>query len=147
MKIILEDSTNEELEIIIRGDISNKNVAHIISLLKGSNVTSKIILFDDSKEILVDISDIAYFEVINRKNFAKISNGKYICKYSLAEISTMFKKHGITQIAKSILVNVNHVKSLEAEFSGKYIINLKNNEKLIASRFYMKDFKNAIMEV
>lgn len=147
MKIKLEDIENSEIEVIIRGNIADEKVQHIIKLLKSNSITTKILLQDNEKEVLTDITDVLYFETINRKTYANTLSGKLICKYSLSEILSMFKLRGITQIGKSLLVNVHYVKSLEAEFSGNYVITLKNNEKLLVSRFYMKDFRNTIMEV
>ncbi len=146
MKIILEDVDTAVTEVTIRGNIADPKVQHILSLLKDSQVSSKIFLFQENTEILVDIADIYYFEVLDRKTFATTQQGKFLCKHTLSELLTLFKRHGITQIAKSVLVNVRHVTSLEAEFSGNYTANLKNDDTLVASRFYMKTFREAIME-
>ncbi len=146
MKIILEDSTNEEIEIIIKGNVASTKVQHLLSLLKQSNVSTKIIVFEDSKEILINVSEIHYFSVESRKIYGIIGKNKYLCKQNLSDILSLFKNQGICQISKSLLVNINFVKSLEAEFSGNYTVMLKDGSKLTASRFYMKEFRNAIME-
>ncbi len=146
MKIILEDTKNSEIEIVIKGDILDSKVQHIISLLSESSVSSKIILYDDLTEVLMDISEISYFEVVARKTFAVANNKRYVTRNNLAELLSLFGGYGICQIGKSVIVNINHVKSLEAEFSGNYTIRLKNGEKIIASRFYMKNFRKMVME-
>ncbi len=147
MKITLEHIDNIEPEITIKGDITNKNIQHILSMLKSNNVSSKIILYIDETELFTDISDIIYFEVQDRKTFATTDKQKYLCKQTLTDILLLFNNHGITQISKSVLVNVHHVSALNAEFSGNYIATLDNGEKLLVSRFYMKTFRNAIMEI
>ena len=147
MKIKLENVENDEIEVIIRGNIVDEKVQHIIRLLKSNSITTKILLQDEEKEILTDMSDVLYFETVERKVYASTSKGKLLCRYSLSELLSMFKSRGITQIGKSLLVNVNHVRVLEAEFSGNYVVTLTNNQKLVVSRFYMKDFRNTIMEV
>ena len=146
MKIILEETRNKEIEVIIRGDIADKKVQHILTLLKSATVVSKIILNDEEKERLMDIDDILYFETKGGKVYASTLHKKYLSKYALSELLRMFQHHGIIQIGKSLLVNVHYVQCLEAEFSGNYVITLKNKEKLLVSRFYMKGFRNAIME-
>lgn len=147
MKIILEDIESNEIEVTIKGNISDTRVQHLIAVLREGNITSKIMLYDDEKEILAKVDEILYFEVSDRRVFAIANENRYLCKYTLSELSKLFKSQGITQIGKSLLVNVHHVKSLEAEFSGNYVVSLDNGEKLVASRFYMKEFRNAIMEV
>ncbi len=146
MKITLEDIPGNETEVIIRGNIADSKVQHIIALLKSSNVSSKLIVYDESTEVLIDINEVYYFETTDRKAWVVTEKGKYICKYTLSEISAMFRSHGIVQIGKSLLVNIHHVSSLSAEFSGNYIVSLSNESSLLASRFYMKEFRNAIME-
>ncbi len=146
MKITLEDINSEDIEIIIRGDISSSQVNHIVNLLKSTSITTKIMLLDEDREILSDIAQIMYFETNNRKVVAQTTSGSYYCGYTLSQLLDMFKSHNIAQIGKGLLVNISYVKSLEAEFSGNYTLTLKNGEKLLISRFYMKDFRKAIMD-
>ncbi len=145
MKIKLEDADIEEIEITIKGNLAKKEVQQLISVLKESKITSKILLIDEEKEMLADINEILYFEISDRKTIAHTINGQFICRYSLAEILDLFKNQGIVQIGKSLLVNIKYVKFLEAEFSGNYVITLENNIKLMVSRFFMKEFRKAIL--
>lgn len=147
MKITLEDTNSEEVEVIIRGNIASDGVQRLISLIKSTSTTTKIILFDENKEVLVQVCDILYFEIDGRKVVAAAKQGKLTSRHTLSEISALFKNQGICQINKGQLVNTKHVKSLEAEFSGNYVITLANREKLVVSRFYMKEFRKSIMEV
>ncbi len=146
MKITLQHLDDIETEIIIKGNVATNEVQQIIALLNNSSVSSKIVLYDTETEIFADITEVHYFEIIDRKSFAITAKGKYICKHTLGEISALYKKQGIAQINKSTLVNVKHVKSLAAEFSGNYTVNITNGEQLIVSRFYMKAFRNSILE-
>ncbi len=147
MKIILEDAKNEEIQITVKGDITDSKVQHILALLKDSTVSSKLILYENDLEQLVNIADIYYFETKDRRLYAATHAARYVCKHTLGELATLFKKQGIVQIGKSLLVNVHHVQSLQAEFSGNYVVHLDNGAELTASRFYMKAFRNAILEV
>lgn len=147
MKLIIEDTNKEEIEVIIKGNINNSKVQTLISLINTISVSSKLILWDNEKEMLINLDEIYYFTTENRHIYAKTISNKLVCKYNLSELLTIFEIYGITQISKSTLVNVHQIKSLEAEFSGNYLITLDNGEKIIASRFYMKNLRKAIMEV
>ncbi len=147
MRIILEEVNSDDIEVTIKGNLASDEILYLITLLKTNKITSKIILLNNNVEIIEDIQNIIYFEVCNRKTYAITINGRYVCRYSLNEIYTLFKTRGIQQISKSILVNIHHVKSLEAEFSGNYLVTLVGDYHLIISRFYMKDFRKVIMEV
>ncbi len=47
MKIKLEDVESSEIEVIIRGNIADEKVLHIVNLLKSNSITTKIILHDE----------------------------------------------------------------------------------------------------
>ncbi len=147
MKIILEDVDSQELEVTIKGNLADDKVQQIITLLKSNSITSHLILFDENREVLTKIRDICYFEVVDRKTIAVTSSDQFLCKYTLTELVGLLKQQGIVQIGKSLLVNVHHVKSLEAEFSGNYVTLLHQGTKLIISRFYMKEFRSVLKEV
>ena len=64
---------------------------------------------------------------------------------SLSELMEQLRSAAFVQVSKSTLVNLNFVKSIQAEFSGNYLIKLKNrSEKLTLSRKYFREFKERI---
>ncbi len=83
--------------------------------------------------------------VEDRKTFVVIEDRHYHIKYNLSEILNLFQNQGMVQIGKSLLVNVNHVRTLESELNGNYILTLSDQSTLVASKFYMKEFRNAIL--
>lgn len=147
MKLIIEEANCDDIEVTIKGKIKSPKVQKLISFIKTISGSSKLILWDDKKEVVTNIREIYYFTTYNRHIYAKISTHRLICKYTLSEILTIFESYGIKQISKSTVININHIKSLEAEFSGNYLITMDNGEKIIVSRFYMKNLRKAIMEV
>ena len=69
----------------------------------------------------------------------------YEAKQKLYEIKDMLGGRSFAQINKSVIVNINCVKSIQAEFSGNYRIKLKSRkESLTISRKYFKEFKDHI---
>ena len=72
-----------------------------------------------------------------------INRLKFDCpKERLKEILSAFS---FAQINKSTLVNINFVKSIQAEFSGNYLIKLKDSKDVLTvSRKYFKEFKDQI---
>lgn len=146
MKLILEDTSAPEITVTIQGNLASEQVQAVISMLKATSVSDKMIAYDAEKEVLISISEVQYFIAEARKVYAVLSEKKYLVRYTLNEISGLFRGQGIVQISKSLLINTHKVKSLEAEFSGNYVITLADDTKLVASRLYMKEFRKAIME-
>lgn len=147
MKLTIEQANISEPEIIIRGDASSAQVQNIIGLLNGKQSLQKMFFFKDEKEYLFDISDVVYFESAGTKTFAHIGNEIYEVRVKLYELESIGRSKGFVRINKGTVVNVNRILSVESEFSGNYILLLKDGGgRLTISRKYVKDFKKYIME-
>ena len=144
MKITLESAALPETEVIIRGDITGEEVASLLQMLKKRS-SGKMFLFKEEEQHIVDISEIVFLEVCDNKTYAYSTHDVYETKQKLYELKEQLEPHAFVQINKSVLVNMNCVKSIQAEFSGNYRVKLKNRkETLTISRKYFKDFKERI---
>ncbi len=144
MRIILESAVLPETEVIIRGDVSGEEVASLLQVLK-KRASGKLLLFKEEEQYVTDISEIVFLEVSGNKTFAYLEQEVYETKQKLYELNEMLRIHSFVQINKSVIVNMNYVKSIQAEFSGNYRLKLKNRrESLVISRKYFKDFKERI---
>lgn len=148
MKVTLEAANLSEPEIIIRGDITSWQVQNIVELLNGKQSLQKMFFFKNDTEYLFDVSDVIYFEADNNKTYAHIGNDIYEARHKLYELESIGHSKGFIRINKGIVVNVNYVLSVAAEFSGNYTLILRDSKtQLTISRKYVKDFKQYIMEV
>lgn len=148
MKIILEQADLGEPEIIIRGNVSGTQVKNIIELLSGKHYMQKMFFSKDEKEYLFDITDVIYFEANNNKTIARIGGEWFETRHKLYELESIGQSKGFIRISKGVIVNVNHILSVEAEFSGNYTLFLKDVKgRLTISRKYVKGFRQYIMEV
>ena len=144
MKVKLESAELPETEVIIRGDVTSEEVVSLLQLLKKRN-SGKLILYKEEEQYIVDADDIVYIEVSGNKVYAYTKQDTYEAKQKLYEIKALFGGRSFAQINKSVIVNINCVKSIQAEFSGNYRIKLKNRkESLTISRKYFKEFKDRI---
>lgn len=144
MKIRLESAELQETEVIIRGDVTSEEVVSLLQLLKKRN-SGKLILYKEEEQYIVDADEIVFIEVSGSKVYAYTRLDTYEAKQKLYEIKDMLGGRSFAQINKSVIVNINCVKSIQAEFSGNYRIKLKNRkESLSISRKYFKEFKDCI---
>ena len=144
MKIKLESAELPETEVIIRGDVTSEEVVSLLQLLKKRN-SGKLILYKEEEQYIVDADEIVYIEVSDNKVYAYTKLDTYEAKQKLYEVKEMLGGRSFAQINKSVIVNINCVKSIQAEFSGNYRIKLKNRkERLTISRKYFKEFKDRI---
>ena len=144
MKIKLESAELPETEVIIRGDVTGEEVVALLQFLKKRN-SGKLILYKEEEQYLVDADEIVYIEVSGSKVYAYTKQEVYEAKQKLYEIKELLGSRPFAQISKSVIVNINCVKSIQAEFSGNYRCKLKNRkESLTISRKYFKEFKDRI---
>ena len=144
MKTKLESAELPETEVIIRGDVTGEEVVALLQFLKKRN-SGKLILYKEEEQYLVDADEIVYIEVSGSKVYAYTKQETYEAKQKLYEIKELLGTRPFAQISKSVIVNINCVKSIQAEFSGNYRCKLKNRqESLTISRKYFKEFRDCI---
>ncbi|MEA5059434.1 MAG: LytTR family DNA-binding domain-containing protein [Candidatus Pelethousia sp.] len=147
MKITLEQAPLAEPEVYIRGELGSPQVTALIAALQRAGGAGKMFLCREEKEYPVDPSDISFFEARASKVYARTGGEDYEAGHKLYELCDWMRARGFVQISKSVVVNVNHIRSVEAEFSGNYTALLKDGRtRLTISRKYMKDFRKYVME-
>lgn len=144
MKITLEAAQLPETEVIIRGDIGGKEVTALLQLLQRK-ASGKLLLYKEEEQFIVPAGEIAFLETSGSKLLAYTQSEVYEAKLKLYEVRELLSAQPFVQISKSTIVNIDHVRSIQAEFSGNYRIKLKSRkESLTISRKYFKDFKDRI---
>lgn len=145
MKIRFEQTTNKDLEIIVKGDINDNSTVQILSVLNNISDFGKIIVLNENESFVYDVSEIVFFETESGKIYAQTLDDRYEVKEKLYELVERFSNKGFIQINKGTIVNIDYVKSISAEFSGNYSLKLKKtNKTLTISRKYFSSFKNFI---
>lgn len=145
MKIILEPADIQETELTIKGNISSPEVESLLSFIKSNNIRGKLVLYKDEEQFFVDAKEVMYFESAYGKVSVHTENDSFQTKQKLYELMDSLKALPFAQISKSVIVNIDFVKSVSAEFSGNYSLRLKNSKEILTiSRKFMKDFKSKI---
>ncbi|MBR3971882.1 MAG: LytTR family transcriptional regulator [Ruminococcus sp.] len=145
MKITLEPAPSQETEIIIRGNLNSTEVESLLSYLSNKNNSSKIVLYKEDEQYFIEPKDVIYFEAAEGKVVVTTTQGVYSTKQKLYELKDMLSALPFAQINKSVVVNIDFVKSVSAEFSGNYSLKLKTSKEILTiSRKFMKEFKDKI---
>ncbi len=147
MKIILEPDANQELEVIIRGNLDDPQVQQIISSLHRVGGIAKLFLYDGTREYIHRAEEIDYFEAADDRVYAHLGKKRLETRQKLYILAEGLYQKGFVQISKGVVVNTAAVASVAAEFSGNYVVHLKDQTRLSLSRKYVKDFRKYILEV
>ena len=144
MKIKLESAVLDETEVIIRGDVASQEVASLLQML-GKRNTGKILLYKQEEQCILNADEIVFLEVQDSRVYAYTKLDTYETKQKLYEVKEQLPSRSFVQINKSVIVNINCAKSIQAEFSGNYRLKLKNRKEVLTiSRKYFKEFKDRI---
>ena len=144
MKITLEPAQLQETEIIIRGDVTGEEVTALLQFLRKRN-SGKLMVYKEEEQFLIDPEELVFLEASGSKILAYTAQDVFETKLKLYALKELLHTQPFAQINKSVIVNINCVKSIQAEFSGNYRIRLKNRtEVLTISRKYFKEFKDRI---
>lgn len=94
----------------------------------------------DEKKVNIPVSDVLYFESVDRKTFAYTEDRTIEFRDSLRELLERFGDIGFVRISKSAVVNVYKIDHLQGDLNMRVLIFLKNGEKLIMNRGYRREF-------
>ncbi len=94
----------------------------------------------DSQTLSVRVSDIFYWEVVDRKTFAYTEQDCLEVKITLNEILTKYANAGFLRISKSMVVNVHKIRKLKGDMNMRVAVILDNDEKIIMNRGYRSEF-------
>ncbi|MBR6784128.1 MAG: LytTR family transcriptional regulator DNA-binding domain-containing protein [Clostridia bacterium] len=92
----------------------------------------------------ISVSDIFYFETVDRKCFFYTAHDSYETKMKLGEIEAKLAHTPFSRISKSTLVNLKKVRSINSEKHSRLCATLLNGEKVIVSRQYLNSIKEKL---
>lgn len=98
----------------------------------------------DGKRLTVPLTDMYYFETVDRKTFGYTNNSCLEVKETLQGIIDEYENAGFVRISKSSIVNLYKIKKLQGDLNMRTLIHLKNDECLVMNRGYRTDFYKAL---
>lgn len=142
MKItVRENEKQDELEIVIHCKKVDEQVSELISSL--SHQDKKIAGTKDGKTFVLDISEIFYFESVDKKTFAYTQSEVYEVSPRLYELEDHLAR-SFFRASKAVVINISKIKSIMPEFNGRLEITTMTDERLIVSRQYAQGLKTKL---
>ncbi len=143
MKITIIDTPDgQEDELILKCRSVDDNVMKLINLLKTGS--SKLNVQKDGSIFLIDPKEIYYFESVDTKVFAYAKTSVYETKSKLYELEEELDGLNFIRASKSVILNIDKIKSLAPAFGGRFEALLMNGEKVIISRQYVAILKQKL---
>jgi len=139
-----QDPSINDVEILVRYNKMNDDVERILAILQSTSTRIKCTL--NGSEKLVNVSDIYYFESVDKMTFVYCEQDVYRTELRLYQIVNDFSHMGFVQISKSCVLNINILDSITPLLNSRMEATLKNAERLHVTRKYLENIKNALQE-
>ena len=136
-----QDLSCNEIEVIIKYSLRNKQVNRIIDFLQSFDMQIKCA--GDNADKMVNILDIYYIESVDKKTFVYLENAVYRTDFRLYQLKSKLQTYGFVQISKSCILNINVLDSIRPLFNSRMEAALKNGEKVNINRNYLNGVKKA----
>ena len=143
MKLIIKHDPNiKEPEIIVNYGYLDSELEDILAYL--SLADNRMAGYLNGETHFIKLSDILYFETVDRKCFFYTADKAFETKIKISEIEERLINTPFSRISKSALVNLRKVRSINSEKHSRLCATLSNGEKVIVSRQYLNSIKEKL---
>ena len=132
---------NEDLLILQIEFETYEEKEKVLTLINTMN--TKIIGYKRDKKYFIKIESIYYIELIDKKTFIYTKEECYESPLWLYQIEEQLDQQFI-RVNKSTILNMKYIKSLKADIGSRIIVYLDNQDQVLVSRTYAKEFKKRL---
>jgi two-component system, LytTR family, response regulator len=106
---------------------------------------TRILVRDRGRIVPVAISSITWLESEGDYVRVHAPGRTHLVERTLGEFERIFAPLGFVRIHRSTIVNLEAVRELQSEGSGRYLVILKDGQTLVASRSYSPRFRKDVV--
>ena len=144
MKVTLkENKSKNDIEVLIEYPEMSETVNRIKHAVKSVDNAVRC-LDDDGNIYFVRVSDIFYFESVEKQVFIYTKEKVYRAELQLYQYAEKLYSFGFEQISKSCVLNLNTLVSVKPIFNSKMEAILENGERVIISRNFITTIKRRL---
>lgn len=144
MLLHTEKIQSGEDEVIIKYKEMNNQIKDIIMYVNEQ--VSPIIGSMNKEQHILTQNEIYYFESVDNMVFAYTKSESYETKHTLYELEDILNKRRFFRCSKSIIINITRIKALKSLAGNRIDATLDNQEHVIISRRYAKEFRRRLDE-
>jgi len=121
----------------------NENIERMLSQLVSPSLQRMKVKIGE-KILLLDLSDVVYFEAKDKYTFLHTSDREYMIDETITDLEVKLDKSNFIRIHRAVIVNVKFIRELVKWFAGRYKAKLKDKREteLIVSRRYADQIRH-----
>ena len=139
-----QDETLQEIEVSVGYPEEDREVKRIVSLI--NSVQKQVRCNSDTKEKMVNASDIYYIESVDKKTFVYLKEEVFRTEKRLFQLKDELESAGFVQISKSCLLNIHIMESIRPLINSRMEAVLSNGERVFVTRKFLKEIRQALQE-
>ncbi|MBR5797478.1 MAG: LytTR family transcriptional regulator DNA-binding domain-containing protein [Clostridia bacterium] len=98
----------------------------------------------DGETFFIPVKDIFYFESVEGSIFFYTEKDTYKATARLYKIEECLQNLKFSRISKTVIVNLNKMKSIKQAEHSRLVATLINDEKIVVSRQYVPEIKKKL---
>lgn len=142
MDIQIIEHADEDLHIIIQCRQTDDEVMRLKSYIEL--FCKKIQAKKDNEHYFINSSEVLYFESVDNRTFLYMQDDVLEIKQRLYELEYILSDKDFIRISKSMIVNINKIRSLKPELNRTVQAAMCNGEHLCISRKYVRSVRNLL---
>jgi len=135
----------DDLNIIVTAATKNDRVTSLINYLKKFNRQSSVLIPIKTEDKILTVKQVDLIKVEVTKSILSFYTKDAVVKTNgrLYQILTRLNENFV-QVSKHGVININHLVSLEAGFTGNMIAKLSFNQRADVSRKYLPELERRL---
>lgn len=140
MKWTFEESSNQELEVVVHKSSYDEEVQAVLAYLSQfGQVSPDIVPVKTADRIqMLRVAELIAVEVEGSDLRLHTQKGTLVTTDRLYKFQARLNNPDLVQVSKQTLLNIAHLNYLEASFSGNMTAFLSQGVKVTVSRRYLK---------
>lgn len=135
MKVNVIVDVNTEEEICVRCKEITPEITKMIEFLENKSRKIECVTSENQK-VYIRPMDVLYIESIDGTTFLYTNEEVYKARITLQELEESYTSSDYFRGAKNLIINIQHIRSLQSQFNGRIIVTMNNDECLVVSRHY-----------
>lgn len=145
IRLVVNDDKYNKIKLYLEKlGIDVDEVDFDYSLVENNHKINKIIGTKQENLYLIKPIDIIYFESFGNDVVCHTIDNKLIVKYKLYELENHLEESDFMRVSNSFIINLNMIKSITPTINRKFILIMKNDNKVQVTRSYYYKFKEFI---
>lgn len=104
-----------------------------------------LVIRDRGRITLLRVTDIDWIQSEGDYVRVHLGSKSYLIEKTIADIETLLAPHGFARVHRGAVINLDRVRELHVEGSGRYALVLANGAQLVVSRSYSHLFRQEML--